>query len=525
MSSSYTSQSDTSTSAEVIHDREECREVSYLPQFEECGRRKECLKKCISPKIIKAYSVDTCLLEYRPRLITVPSKKYASLDDAIRTLAPFKGGYVIRLRAMPNVALTTYNINQSICGDVDNVYILGDTSPFVGIPFIQTCRTDPIATDIVDVNCRQGYGPFRLIVTGRKITVKGIKDPDFSCLCAGRIVSIVRRDGTIIPNEIVAVNGNTINFRNDLGFSLTEGVPYPGEGFFINPNISISSNSDTLQLITSNTLRIEGVIIDMPILLRLGTTGGHLDLRHCVIRSPIYVVGRYYIPTPNIHLSMTILPPGSIGNAYYQSILGRNARLVCDGNASAGWFFSIFADAGSPIHCSNGAVLSIFGSDVINNCVGMVVWCNSTVAVQSVIFCGNRVGFTAHYNSCISSTSPFGISDPETGIVIEAYAPQFLSNYIGFSAGWGSFVMVLGALFRNNRYEFLEDSRVRTVDVNPIGDYGAQFSLVEIFPNVYAFDTPADFGCQGDDPAEINLRGVLEAYDLSRKPGGLTGTA
>lgn len=88
------------------------------------------------------YDVSTDTLSWKPRLLNVPSKEYPDIDSAVCKLKPNAGGYVIKLNTPGEYIMT-----RQICDQVDNLYIIGDDNPFVGVSYIQRCSmiysTDP----------------------------------------------------------------------------------------------------------------------------------------------------------------------------------------------------------------------------------------------------------------------------------------------------------------------------------------------------------------------------------------------
>lgn len=102
------------------------------------------------------YALDTDTISWKPRLLSVPSKEYPDIDSAVCKIKSNAGGYVIKLTEPGE-----YVMSREICDSVDDLRIIGDENPFVGVSYVQRCaltsREDPNIT-IPPVNNRS-YSP------------------------------------------------------------------------------------------------------------------------------------------------------------------------------------------------------------------------------------------------------------------------------------------------------------------------------------------------------------------------------
>ena len=461
---------------------EDCRE-ECTPRSSDCNKRKNNLKGEICPRKIITYEIDSCLISYKPRLITVPSERYKTLDDVLCKLEPYKGGYVILLKE------GIHCISANICESVDNLHFIGDCMDHLGRVFVNGCRNEPVPVHSVCLNVRYAKnGEFEVTAQGRKITVStidGDNGPDFSNVCPGRRVGIIRCDGTILETEVESVCGNTIFIKDEPGFSSPLAL---GEGFFFCPNVILKSNNVDLKIFTTGQLIYEGLEIQIPFPFATGTRGLYMDIRRCLIYN-IHITGIYKITSPNIYLGLAILTSGSNGNAYLQHFVGREARLVANTNASSSWELSTFVSTINGAKLINGAIVNFFGSDFINNCLGLQTHAGSNANIQGCCFISNKFALNAFYNSVVSSYHIDG--DPE-----EPFRPIFTNNFVAINVGYGSYAVIPNSIIINNTHAFILDASIRSnIETNPASSYGTYYSIIINIFNPLAPDKLTNIAC------------------------------
>ena len=435
------------------------------PKYGNCAERKRCLKDTLRVKTVETYNLDTCLLSYKPRLITIPDERFRTIDEAFEKLEPYKGGYVIVLKA------GTHVLNTMICEDVDKLTIIGDCCPFAGIPFVQTCRNfEVIDTDPCQCGNTEnllGKGPYTISISGRRVTVAGSTNPCFNSLCTGRNIVFIRSDGTSLTTTLVNASGNSFLVRDDLGIS--QGFKL-GEGFFIAPNVTITTDCNTIRIDPTETLNIEGVFWTAP--AQLGTNGIVLRSGRSVFATPVQIFGNYNFIQPNVFLDFTRLAPSSQGKARHQVIIGRSGRLYAESVAASSWEYTTFAGTSNGVTLNNGSTMSLFSSDFINCCTGILARCNSVANVQACFFCNNLVGAMAHYNSTL--TSHF-ITEPAPAVL----AIQFITNGFALILDWRSSAIVPNAIYQaNDRFMILDGFMFDTPSSVGIGTFGQRQSLI-----------------------------------------------
>ena len=460
---------------------QDCQE-ECVPRTSECAFRKRNLKGEVNPKKVTTYEVDTCLISYKPRLITIGSKRYPTLDDALCALEPYKGGYVILLKE------GVHCISASLCLSVDYLHFIGDCSNLVGVFFGNTNRLTPVDIHTICQNPDTTYGIVRVSVSGRTIRVRGsIKDPDFSTLCPGRRVSILHCDGTFTETFIDGVCGNSITLRTEPGFNPEVN---PGEGFYIHPNVILTSRCVDLKILTTHRLIFEGLEIQIPFPFTAGTPGLYMDIRHSVLLN-LHITGDYYITEPNVFLGLTVLTSDSNGQAVDQAFLGREARLLGDNNGTATWYRTWIVSTINGSKMINRGNINLFGSNLINNCLALQVHAGSNATIQGVSFENNRFAVVAFYGSNVSSYHIDG--DPE-----ESFRPYFFNNFVAANVGYNSHMLVPNSIMDNNTHAFIIDSQFRsTLESNPVGNYGPYYSIVIPIVNPVAPDKLTSLACVG----------------------------
>ena len=479
------------------------------PRYGSCAERKKCLKDAVRVKTIEAYNVDTCLLSYKPRLIVVPSDRFPTIDAAFEKLEPNKGGYVIMLKE------GTHVLNTMICEDVDKLTIIGDCCPFAGIPFVQSCRN--FATlDIDPCACASpedhlGRGPYTISISGRRVTVTGATNPCFNTLCTGRNIVFVRSDGTSLTTSLVNASGNSFLVRDDLDIS--QGFRL-GEGFFVAPNVTITTDCATIRIDPTEILNLEGIFWTAP--AQLGTNGIILRSSRSVFATPVQIFGNYNFIRPNVFLDFIRLAPSSRGKAKHQVIIGRNARLYAESVSTSSWQYSIFSNTNNGVTLSNGSIIDFFSSDFLNCCTGLLARCNSVANVLATHFCNNLVGAMAHYNSTLTS---YFIDEPAPAVL----AIQFITNGFAFVLDWRSNAIVPNAIYQaNDRFMILDGFLFDTPSSVGIGTYGQRQSLIIQGENPVIVDM-SSFQCTTPRPAQLAdasiFNGILGANGNQSYPG------
>jgi len=472
---------------------EEC-----VPQVNECSRRKKCFKDDKEVRSIKSFSIDTCLLQYRPRLITVPSKKYPTLDDALDILREFHGGYVIRLK--PGI----HCIGKNICKSVDYLQLIGDCCPFAGYAYINGCaptfglNTNPCCGPDCSL---LGQGPFIITVSGRKITVTGSVNPNFSALCPGRKICMVRCDGVILEQEIQCASCNTITLKGDTGFTQNCTNPVSnivnptsgsfislGEGFFICPQVVLTGTLDRVYINPTQRLIIRGVALNPNTLFTFGTHGGYTDISNCIIGN-IFLFGNYDFTCPNTVIAHLTLQPDSIGRAQFQAFLGVDARLIGIGTAGGRWASCTFADNRNSIRLEAGACIHVPSSQFVNNCAAVVSYAHSFVGISGCFFCSNKNVFLAFIQSGVGA-HPQEFETPEES------TPIIRDSSLVFNVGFEGFYAAQNTILENNKIHYIIDSGVRvSYESNNIDSIGNRGSFVVTTDIPTMPETASDVGC------------------------------
>jgi hypothetical protein len=407
------------------------------------------------------------------------------------------GGYILVLES------GTHCLNENIMDTVDDLYIVGDTNPLVGVGFVNGGGVRFFNDPILGGERRKldhniiGIPPYTVILNGRKITVKGSgKDPDFTGLKANHTVTFFYVDGTSSDAEISAVCKNTITLYDN--FTLDKIGPISqfnlGEGFVINPNVTLKTNLDVLYLAPSESIKMKGIyFLTNYVCLGLNTTR-KIELSNCVLPydAQIFLTGDYHITGPNTYHGIVNLTPASRGVAYFQTFVSDVARLVCDGCAPSAWKFCTFASSASPVKLFNGATVNFQGSQFVNNCLGLYVADGSIATVYSCIFSSNTIGILAIYNACVTTRVSFYLSGFNR-------PPIFIFNVFPVVAEWGAYVLAPKACLCDNVYAAIIDSRVYATFENiPAGQFGNENSLLLYVLNPSAVDQGST-GCVDAD--------------------------
>jgi len=471
-----------------------------LERCGECAKRKRDYQGDDCIRTLKAYSIDTCLIEYRPRLINVPSKKFSCIDDAFRCLSPNKGGYVIKLA--PGI----HNLNVNVCLNVDYLHIIGDCCPFVGKPYINSCGPSVTYDPEYCAPCQAspfndiaGQGPYTITVSGRKLIINGLTPPRFDTLkgaCCNRVLRAVHRDGSLTQHSIKDGSGNTIIVGTDVGFGNN---PYLGEGFYIEPNVIVNLEGETNYIIPTHMLKLDGIMWNGSGYLVCGTPGLYMDMRNCLetFTLRIHPIGRYYFTQSNVFTGRVYLTAASIGTAWYQGIVGVQARLIGQGNAPSSWRFCVFANSQHAAKAEVGSHIDFFGSQFVNNCIALSATNGAIAIITAALFCGNRFAMMSLYMSMITSY--------KTGFTERVeYPPIIQDNFYAMVANWSSMVIVTRACFKNNKHHAMIDSRTHTTAESvPVGSYGTEYSMVLDTANPSIVNEVATYCVEGDRPVNV----------------------
>lgn len=462
-----------------------------------CGQKAECeeRRKCGKDKRIRcleAYSINTCLISYMPRLIHVDKCfedkecdefRFNCLDSALSSLRQNAGGYVIRL------GRGTYRLNTDVCLGTDYLSIIGDTSPVKGVPFINGQRfyTGLIET-IPRYNYRMGKGPYRVMATGAKIRVCGSDgcDPDFSTVCEGDKIGFlfanrVAETGEIIEYTVVCAKGNVITV--DSSFGLNREL-FEGEGFYIYPHTRIETGCPR-KIFTTMRLEYAGINFCLGSVFATGA-GTYMTMRNCVVSGNIFFLrGAIITSIPNVIISTFLFSDTGYGLMVYQGVLGPEASIAFDGNPGAsvnGSVFSLCRVGGAVI---NGGTAHFGSSDFFLNETAIRASSGANVHIPGAHFKENIIAVNGFYNSSISSEAGqiVGLENIIGG------SPLFVKNRLTIGAEWGTFVNVSNielVKLEGDPYVRL-DGRLRpTVSDNPNDSLGNAGSFVADRPNQYA---------------------------------------
>lgn len=521
---SSTTSCTTSTSSSTSGDSSSCSDPCIIEG--ECHERRKELKDNICPKSVKTFNLDTCLISYKPRLITVPSCRYPNIDCALASLRERKGGYVIRLKP------GTHNVTQSICSTVDRLHILGDCNPFAGQAYINGCGLrDLNLLEFCENTCSPcdpsnilGRGPFLINFSGRRITVNGSANPDFSQLCKGQLVGVVHRDGTITTSQVVCGNGNSITFTGDLGVAGTTTSTgaesgFIGEGFFFLPNVILTGGANWQP---SEKLTVQGVHLQGGLWV-MGTHGLYFEFRNSTISrdAVLFSVGIYRHVFPNTIMGEIIVDAPSMGLAYFQTFAGETAKLVINGSCSNAWRASIFTSARGATRVINGARADFAHSSWVNNCLALGVINGSEASVHDCEFCGNKFAIFAIYHSVVTSFPIRNLSSFEQ-------PPILRGNQFAVTANYTSYVLIAQATLIRNVHAAILDQRLhQSPESLSVGRHGVENSLILFTVNSFALGEPDTRCVQGATTPHasgryLNFKALHGLADYSLVRAGVT---
>lgn len=451
---------------------------------------------------VVAYQIKTSHINYKPRVIKVPSSKYCNINEAIRKLKERKGGYVIKLE--PGIHIITRDVYEN----VDDLTIVGDNCPFAGMGYFSGMyNQDLLALQSLGY---LGQGPFILLASGNKITVKGVKNPDFSFFnCERRAATFVMRNGSLVQTLITGADKNEIFFDKNLG----SGPLNTGEGFFINPNVILKFQTNNQHMIPKNNLHLCGLILNAPF-FSLGSLGGYLNMTHCVVTKESFLVirGIYRLQGPNVFAGNVYLPPGTIGNSQNFFFVGHSAHLECDNTSNSSWSNGYFISSSTGSRVLNGSSVTLSKNQFINNCVGLYVSFGSTATIYGSVFIANKFGVIAYYNSTITNATNNTLRTLQP-------PPIFKNNVYALTAGNGSYIIIPKAAFiQNTNHAIIENK----LFVLPTRDTGFHIGTSMVIETPNPFDiTPADTKCTKGDVNHSNFvtsfQGVQGLHGVATK--------
>lgn len=415
------------------------------------------------------YSLDTCLLQYRPKAIFIPSKRFPDLGDALRCLLPYNGGYNIYLKPYCKFKLDSFYYL-----DVSNIRIYGDRSHVVGVSFI---NCPPHSVSVVGhyvYGNAFGRPPYQLSYSGNRIVVTGSIPPDFTGICPGRRVLFVTANGLIHENEVSEAAGNYISFVK--GIPLSNPIVY-GEGFLILPNVTIDVKpSRYMGIECLSNLRIQGVTWRSSSEFILGSHV-QLILYFCVFWGPVSIRQKFFNNAPNTFLGTFSMDATVRGFGMFQGVISKEGRIIADQCSSTILMACTMASSKVPLSVQNGSHIDLFTSMFINCTVGCALVSSSHVDVQGTLFYGNRIAISCTY---FSSFSSYHITNEEES----TFFPVFRENYILANIAYSSSGITPNIIMEHNNITVILDSDIRTnAESVPLGSYGSNYSLFVILPN------------------------------------------
>ena len=454
--------------------RPDCEDRQRFPHKEKCIRK------------VLAYDVDTCHISYKPRLLFVDSHAktcqdnvFRSLDEALRNTYKYHGGYVIKL------SRGTHKLKYNVLERVDNLTIIGDTNPLVGVPFINGQRLDKTLIDYVPhYDIRIGKGPYRVTINSRKLKVCGECNPDFSSLCEGDRIGFVFSDkeegfGEIKNFTIKSAKGNTITLGEEFGFSRPLFI---GEGFFVYPNTAIETDCPQ-RIFVTGILEFAGIFFNVVNPFSVGA-GIYTRYRNCLIDGSIYQEYTINCSIPNVIIGTFIWAGNCTGTMAFIGVLGWKGRLIYDGNPGGTVWSSTFSLCELGAGVFNGAKCHFDSCDFFLNDGALRVSTGSIAHVPGSHFRDNIVAINAFYNSTISSKAGL-----RYGLSILGDAPRFINNRLTFGAEWGTFFNVANLILEKPvQYDYIRlDGRIRkNPSENPDDSLGNAGSFIADKPNIYA---------------------------------------
>ena len=528
----------------------------------EASRRSK-LKVDEELRALDAYSVDTYLLRYRQRLLTVPSKEYPKLQCAIDAVQPRSGGYIIELVDEGMI----YTIDDPMVDDdVDSLIIRGaglHSNPFNGRAYVQrvhetisyvdnnntnnedrsrlrtrttTLPVEPLHRFIPAHGCSYdpgngcqpelgedvfGKGPFDLRVNGNRVTVtsdSGI-DPCFDGIPCGSKILFITSDGAIngIPHGIVTRGqGNTIIFSGDFGLEQTNirghNTISAGTGFVFVPSIKVEVRNPGISLEVMNYLSFENIELDAEPMFYIGATQGAVTLRNCWISGTLVIRRHYLLKIPNVFTGFLMLWPSSVGEAYCQTLFGVSSRMQAITNHGM-WSYCHFLNMAHGVEMMHSSIMNYTGSDFVRCCLALSAECNSEATLTNVVFAHCRCATMFVYDSVGNSIVTSIPGAPNNQLLM---GPWFISNVFMIVVFRNS--QFIGPMTNgiNNLIPFVIDGKIyTTIESNPLMNIGPANSMAMVIANPFVPD-PTKFGCTRLD--ELVEFDILDAWGVA-SPG------
>lgn len=520
---------------------------------------------------IKAYSVDTYLINYSPRLLVVPSEEYPDLQCALDSIKPRHGGYIIEL-IDPQVI---YTIDKPIQDDqIDYLTIRGRPgngidNPFNGRAYTQrvshrariddngnsyevTLPIEPLHRFIPSEGCSSsppdgcrpglgvetfGQGPYDVQLNGNTFTVRSHqgRDPCFDCVPEGSTIALITSDASLSqysegrdtrPSDIieyatvVRASGNqlTVNATGAGMSSLRPRVSTEyrhlehGTGFAFVSDIKIEVLNEGISLEVMDYLSFENVELDAPAMFYIHATRGTVTLRNCWVSNNLVIRGRYLLKIPNIFTGLVILWPASDGEAYCQTFFSFPARLqaiTCVGL----WSYCHFLNMAHGTELMHGANINFTGTEFVRCCLAISAQCRSNVVLTNVILAHCRCALMLTYDSMGSSIN---VSIPGAPTEELLLGPWFFFNvFMVVTYRNSDFIgpMTNGV---HNLIPFIIDGKVyTTVESNSLMNIGSFNSMALVVANPFVPE-PKRFGCTTvEDLRDFDL---LDAWGVA-SPG------
>lgn len=246
-----------------------------------------------------------------------------------------------------------------------------------------------------------GLGPWKLDVCGKRVTVCGSINPDFSDLVCGDNLFWFNKKDKIICYTVDSAKCNTIwikqCFDNDCVTT--------GEGFWIG-NRSTIQVVGSRKLIVQNRLEYLGLTIepagrgmnlntdpDENNLVRdgdrliTGADAGHNQFHHGFTSNRMSFIGNYDWTSPSVHINLIHCYPSYSGNMLYQSYIGANSKAHIEG-ANVTHYGSTYL--------RNMIALYAFNNGSIGSIASCFLKCN----IGSRAYSGNVNYYGSMFNGC-----------------------------------------------------------------------------------------------------------------------------
>lgn len=329
---------------------------------------------------------------------------FTSLATALERVNNQVGGTII------NLAAGTYTLPE-VDLPVNDLKIVGDTCPVVGIAYLQGARRNSLAENFIADNLLsiQGSGVTSLSINGQTITVTmSGGDPDFT-QCADlvghtvRILSIPGGTGTgvLSTHTITAVTANSITISGVMPLTNVSLAGQNGEGFVIVPNVTLSA-ADGTQVKSMKRMEFEGVVFQAASTLYVHAEEQNYLNSIIDTDTTLFVGGKGVTGTGVSVIGHLVSAHNSQQLWSLGAVLGQEATVLADGS-SFGWQFSVASGAELPLHAQNGARLSLFGTDLFLNVTGASATSQSVIAASNAWADGNDVGFLVENNSSVTA--------------------------------------------------------------------------------------------------------------------------